>query len=123
LTKGKKKAIKANQPKTNGDKRKNNGQFAKGNKAALGHSNTVQQRTLMFKRWFQDAVSKYDVEKIAKNLILIAKSKDDVRAVSAAKEVLDRCMGKAEQRHEVSGVDGEPLPPIQVIIRHGEAKG
>jgi hypothetical protein len=48
---------------------------------------------LDFKKVFQQAVSHKDMVAIAKKLVKKAKAGD----VKAAKEVLDRCMGKAEQ--------------------------
>jgi len=95
--KAKKTAIQASQSLRNG--RNKRGQFAKGNKTAKGHKDPKAEMRMDFKRWFKEAITKEDIQAIAKALVRVAKRAN----IRAAKEIMDRCMGKAEQAHEVSG--------------------
>ena len=87
-----------------------NGDFAKGNTAAKGHSTKAQKKGHDFKAMFQQAITHADMTAIAKKLVELAKKGD----VKAAKEVLDRCMGKAPQPHAVNITGEVILKPPQI---------
>ena len=99
--KAKKTAIKKKQPIDNGKDKK--GKFVAGNQAAVGNKNPSASIKREFAVWFKAAVSKKDIVAIARNLIDIAKSKKRTGSIAAAREIMDRCMGKAEQSHQVAG--------------------
>ena len=115
---------KAKQPKQVGKdaKRKANGQFGEGNNAGDSHKDPAGSLRREFKRWFKEAITKEHIESIAKNLVAIATNTDSKASVQAAKEILDRCMGKAEQPINIGGSDGGPLPPITVIVKNEKVK-
>ncbi|MHC4757610.1 MAG: hypothetical protein ACYTE8_03035 [Planctomycetota bacterium] len=109
----KKAAIKARGTLSNAKTHKKNGDFAKGNKAAAGHKDPQAEMKKDFSRWFKEAVTKKDIQDIAKNLIAIATSKKSKSSVRATKEVLDRCMGKPPQGENIGQGDG--VFKVQVV--------
>jgi hypothetical protein len=81
-------------PKPNGDSDRNNkGQFNKGNKAAVGHRNPNARKTQELHNALLKNIKPSDIRAIVKKLIDNAKAGDIV----AAREVLDRCLGKPEK--------------------------
>ena len=80
------------QPKANG--RDSNGRFAKGHSISSGkHRSNLKKRKQELASALTTAVSVRDVMEIVKKLVEKAKKGD----IYAAKEVLDRCIGKSEQ--------------------------
>ena len=94
---------------------KPNGDFAKGNTAGAKTTNREHAKAMDFKRIFQSAITEQDMLDIAKAMLTKAKGGD----VKAAKEVLDRCMGKPEQPVQVSGDNDNP---IIITVFHANSK-
>lgn len=109
------KKAKKRQPPNNG--RNGFGQFAKGNKLGTGAGG---------QKWLSDAkqlkmaltaaVSRKDIEDIAKGLIVKAKKGD----VPAVKELFDRLWGKASQA--ITGADGGPIQFGDIIVKLASGK-
>ena len=77
------------QPSTNGaNGRRKNGQFDAGNK--LGKGNPFARHVARLRSAMLRSVSRDDLQTIVKAIVEKAKSGD----VAAAKEVLDRCIGR-----------------------------
>lgn len=95
-----------------------NGKFAKGNTAGKGKQTPEASHRLALARAFNDGVSTADMLAIAKKLIEEAKKGN----VKAAKEVLDRCLGKAQQTVELNlGLNEETMQLLGMI--DGSSKG
>jgi hypothetical protein len=77
--------------------RDNKGRFAKGNQLSIGNKGNQTTKAKLLKQCFLDTVTIDDMKAIATKIVNMAKRGD----VSAAKEVFDRCFGKAIQAHEV----------------------
>lgn len=73
-----------------GDKRAPDGRFAPGNKIARG--NPHAKRVAQLRATMMRAVTQKDMRAIVKKLVELAKDGH----VQAAKEILERCMGKSE---------------------------
>jgi len=110
------KAIPSSEQANTNDTHDSRGKFTKGNQAARGHSTKQQTKAIDFKVVFQNAITNRDMVAIAKKMVKLAKKGD----IKAAKEVLDRCMGKPPQTHEVGGIGGEPIPVS--IVDFGKIK-
>jgi len=90
------KPIKPIKPAMNG--RGKNGQFSNGNQLAIGHLGKQKtEKARLLKLCFLDTITVEDMKDIAKKIVEMAKAGD----VTAAKEVFDRCFGKALQTHEI----------------------
>lgn len=101
-----KKAVKkavsaAKKPNGNG----NSTSFKKGNTARKGRKSPQGKQKIKFADAFKSAITESDMIAIAKALVKKAKSGE----AKAAKEVLDRCLGKPMQSLEIAGKDGGPL--------------
>lgn len=94
-------------PQVNG--RNTKGQFLNGNKAGEGKKTPSAKHKLKLAQSFNATVTEEDIVAIAKKLVEKAKNGD----YQAAKDVLDRCLGRPKETHEVGGIDGMP---IQVSI-------
>ena len=94
------------------------GKFAKGNTASKGHKQREQVRANEFKRIFQEAISFEDMKAVAEAMLTKAKGGD----VKAAKEVLDRCMGKAPQAVKLEGEVNLNMMGLLELI-DGSSKG
>ena len=100
----KKKAEVENKAKPSGNGKDGNGRFVKGNTLGNGgkdHKATSQGRIL--KSALCGAITRQDIEDIAKGLIAKAKKGD----VLAARELFDRLWGRAPQA--ITGEDGGPI--------------
>lgn len=88
----------------NGDFDKN-GKFSKGNTAGKGKQSPEATHKKKLADAFNATVSVADLVEITKALVKEAKAGN----VKAAKEVLDRCLGKPIQPLQVGGEDGGPI--------------
>lgn len=113
------KTKKKTKKKTKGSKKPlASGKFGPGNKAGSKSKSPSAKTKLQMAEAFKKAISLQDIKDIAKTLVTEAKAGN----AKAAKEVLDRCLGKPAQPLNIAGEDGGPLPPITVIIQHAEAQ-
>ena len=101
----KKKAKKRSHTDTNGatPQRDEHGRFAKGNQAATGNLRPSVQKARELKDALLASVSAADIQIIVRKLIEKAKEGD----IRAAKEILDRTLGKSLETVKISGI--EPL--------------
>ncbi len=77
-----------------------NGKFAKGHNFSAGkHNSALVAKARELKSALLNAISCKDIQEIAKKLVSKAKKGD----VPATKEILDRCLGKPEQTHNMEG--------------------
>lgn len=91
----------------NGKKQRGPGKrFEKGNPGGPG--NPLSKQVNQLRAALLAAVTEKDIQQIAKMLLTEAKGGD----IQAAKELLDRTLGKAAQALEISGADGAPLVPV-----------
>ncbi len=90
------------------------GRFAKGNAGGPGNPHAAQVGQL--RRALLDAVSGSDLRAII--AALIAKAKDGDTA--AAREVLDRCLGKAEASHKIE--THSDVRPTMVVMMDERAE-
>lgn len=106
--KPKKKHPGGRKPSTNG--RNKNGQFAKGNCVATGRA---PDKTHKFKltEAFKNSVTEADIIDIAKKLVKKAKAGD----YQAAKDVLDRCLGRPKETHEIGGIGGQRRLIVELV--------
>ena len=104
-----------NEIATSNANHKPNGDFAKGNTASVGRQQGSQVTANKFKLAFQAAISETDIQDIAKAMLIKARAGD----VKAAKEVMDRCMGKPEQPVQVTGDNNNP---IIITVFHANSK-
>ncbi len=111
----KKSKVKAKQPLSNA---KNKGCFTKGNKVAKGHKDPQAEMKKDFSQWFKQATTQQDILDVHKTLLDMAKN----GSVKAAKEFLDRCMGKAPQSVNIEGNLDLRLKTVLGIIS-GNTKG
>jgi len=89
-----------NKPSENGaNGRDNQGRFAVGNRGGPG--NPHAQRTSLLRNAMLSAVSADDVEKIIQAVVKAAKEGD----IAAAREVLDRTIGKPSQTDIVARLE------------------
>lgn len=95
-----------------------NGQFTAGNTASKCTKSPAAMQKRELADSFRAAVTPRDIKDIAEKMVTLAKNGD----VKAAQIVLDRCCGKPPQALNIGDANGEPLPPITVIIQHGEAQ-
>lgn len=104
----------------NGEKPRGSGKFTKGNTAGSKTTGTHIDHTtkLKFAEIFKAAITFEDIKDIAAAMVKEARAGN----VKAASMILDRCCGKPPQAIALTGADGEPLIPIQVIIQHGEVQ-
>jgi hypothetical protein len=75
----------------------NQGRFAKGNSFASGHSNPNARKTQLLQNALLDELDENSIKRIVKRLIQMAMAGN----IQAAKEVLDRGLGKARQSVEI----------------------
>ena len=90
-------------PQANG--RNGKGQFAKGNTAGEGKKTPSAIHKQRLTEVFKATVTSQDIIAIAKKLVEKAKKGD----YQAAKDVLDRCLGKPKETLELGGIDGQPI--------------
>lgn len=96
-------------------KRKPGGRpFKKGNPGGPGNPLAFQVNNL--RAALVNAVTRADIEAIAEKLVERAKAGD----VQAAREVLDRCIGKSMQPVEHTGAAGQP---IEIVTYAGVSGG
>ncbi len=76
-----------------------------GNTAAVGRANPAVSRITMWRRAFTRAVTAADVTKAMQKLLDAVDNGESW----AIKELLDRTLGKADQRLEVTGEGGGPV--------------
>ena len=88
------------------------GRFAKGNAGGPGNPYAAQVGRL--RRALLDAVSSDDLGDIIAALIAKAKEGD----TAAAREVLDRCLGKAEASHKIE-THSDANPTMVVLMDEG----
>lgn len=94
------------------------GDFAKGNNAAAGHKQGDHAKANDFKKTFQAAITDQDIIDIAQKMVFLAKTGN----VKAAKEVLDRCMGKPPQAVNIEGDINVNMTGLLELI-DGSSKG
>ena len=105
-----KKTVKATKnPQGNG----NSTSFKKGNTAGKGKKTPIAKHRIKLADAFKSAVTEKDMVDIAKALVEKAKKGE----AKPAKEVLDRCIGKATQPVEVTGEGGGPIKTRLIIVR------
>lgn len=92
-------------------KPQSNGKFKKGNKAGAKGKRAESRHKEKLTLAFNAAITESDMIAIAKALVKKAKTGD----ARAAKEVLDRCLGKPMQSLEIAGKDGGPLK-LNVVV-------
>ncbi len=102
-------------PRTNG--RNGKGQFANGNKAGLGKQTPSANHKQKLTEAFKATVTEADIIAIAKKMVAKAKKGDN----QAAKDILDRCLGRPKETHEIGGIDGGPVT-LQIIDYAGASK-
>ena len=74
------------------------GKFAKGNTYSQGNLRKgITSKVKLLKAAFVEEITVDEIKAIARKLVTMAKAGD----VTAAKEVFDRCFGKALQTHEI----------------------
>ncbi len=81
------------------------GRFLAGNKFAVGRGNPAESRVCTWRRAFTRAVTAADVTKAMQKLLDAVDNGESW----AIKELLDRTLGKADQRLEVTGEGGGPV--------------
>lgn len=86
-------------------KRGAGGRFLKGTKAALGNKNPERSRHVTWRQAFMRAMTVKDVLAAVDGLRVAVKAGE----AWAIKELLDRTLGKADQRLEVTGDGGGPV--------------
>ncbi len=101
-------------------KPRGSGKFVKGSSGGskTKGKNPDFKRKLDFAHAFKAAVSHDDIKAIAGKLIRQAKAGN----VKAAKEVLDRCLGKPAQAISLTGAEGAPLIPTEILLLHREVQ-
>ena len=85
--------------------RNQRGHFLPGNTAAVGRANPAESRITMWRRAFTRSVTAADVTKAMQKLLDAVDNGESW----AIKELLDRTLGKADQRLEVTGDGGGPV--------------
>lgn len=95
------------------------GKFAKGNTegSKTKGKQPLHAKKMEFAELFKAAISPDDIKAIADKLVSQARAGN----VKAAKEILDRCMGKPPQAVELTGAEGAPLA-VQIVNYAGAAK-
>lgn len=93
------------------------GKFQKGNKAGKGTTSPVAKHREKLSQAFKSAITEADMIEIAKALVIKAKDGD----CKAAKEVLDRVLGKAKESIEIGLGDRTLLTVLGII--NGSTKG
>ncbi len=88
------------------------GHFLPGNKAAVGRGNPAESHVTSWRRAFTRSVTAADVTKAMQKLLDAVDNGESW----AIKELLDRTLGKADQRHEITGDGGGPVE-TQVTLR------
>ena len=88
------------------------GHFLPGNKAAVGRGNPAESRITSWRRAFTRSVTAADVTKAMQKLLDAVDNGESW----AIKELLDRTLGKADQRLEVTGDGGGPVQ-TEVTLR------
>ena len=81
------------------------GHFLPGNKAAVGRGNPDASRITTWRRAFTRSVTAADVTKAMQKLLDAVDNGESW----AIKELLDRTLGKADKRLEVTGEGGGPV--------------
>ena len=99
--------------------RKTNGQFKKGNQHSVGNLGPGGSKVQKLRDAMLVAVSADDIKKIIQKLVKQAKKGD----AKAAKEVLDRCLGKPIQPVQVGGEGGGPVEIVHYWRGKGQVKG
>jgi len=118
--KKKKKKAKKRTPLQNGNNgRKKNGQFAKGHKYSVGHTNPFAKQRELWKSAIAECVTKQDVIDVFKKL----KEKAKTGNMSATKEFLDRVLGKPTQEHEIGEKTLFTLADIAAQMRVNGSNG
>jgi len=83
------------------------GQFAPGNK--FGKGNPMLKKVAAWRRALRSAVTGKDIKEVVAALLAEAKSGD----VPAARELLDRCLGRPAQQQPDEQAFAFELPPIE----------
>lgn len=94
-------------PDSNGGKRDPQGRFLPGNRGGPG--NPQVRRLAAYRKALENAISPADLKAIIKKLILKARAGD----FQAAREIMDRTVGKTAPVHESQG--GFSLPSIAAV--------
>lgn len=96
----------SNTDKLGGNGRKTNGQFKKGNQVGVGNPGPSGSKAQKLKDAALAAVSAKDIREIIQKQVEKAKEGNN----ESTKIILDRCLGKPTETHEIGGVDGKPIP-------------
>lgn len=95
------------------------GWFQPGNRIAKGHENPHARKTQELRRALMNAVTAEDVRAVALVLVEKAKAGD----VIAAKELLDRVIGKAAEAEVLAGVEALELRVLRLVGAAAGAEG
>ncbi|MCC6423752.1 MAG: hypothetical protein IT447_09770 [Phycisphaerales bacterium] len=98
---------------SNGFNRDNAGRFLRGNR--LGRGNPFAKRITRLRSALLKAVTTEDIAEVVQMLMDKAKAGD----VAAARELLDRTIGKARQPVDVTSGDGVDDRPVEFTLNIG----